>query len=1209
MALSVGELNAKLTLDDAQFNGGVDRAKGKMGLLEAASSKVGSVVGGTLKAGIGVANTVAAAVGVWTVNTLKTGLAYNTLQQTSRAALKTILGSSEAVNAQMDKLDAFAKNSPFGKDIFIKGQQQMLSFGTATDKVIPRLDALQNAVAAAGGSGQTLSELIFVMSQIQAAGKITAEDLNQFGQRGVNAADMIGASMGKTGNEIRTMISKGKLDANQALDALTQGMASKFAGASANVKQTWSGTVDRIKAATREIGAALAQPWISQAGGGVAVTWGNKVADILQVVRGNTAGVVDALMLRAVPALKAVDSGLDKVKSAAGAINADNANKLLDVIQRYAPAVGLAAGAWGGLSANMLGGIPIIGQYLAKLNPLTTAVVGLAVASPELRSSLIGLVGAFSPLIKPVQSVTTLLADGLNVAVPAAASGIGALTGVVSPLVGMLSQIPTPVLAGVAAFVALQRVAPSVQSGFSAVTEGVKSFAASMRDNIAYQQTLYQGAVFNGQAEGSLSRLGAAGAAVKTSMRGIGDSIMTAFGGPTGLAIAGVALAVTAVTAAFAASAEKTKKQQQATEELKGSLTDAGDVTSATAKKISSSLQSVEMSSWTSGVSKWSDAIQQAGGYTEDFTGELVANAAKFGSFSDAASAAGTSISDITSAITSGGPAYDNLLSKLDAQAAGAREGDEASQDLAAASAIVADQMREQAGSLDGAQKAQLEANQKMAEGKAALAELQGGFDGATEASDAFADAIKGLGSKQLDLNAANRKFKEAVDQATQSIRDNGATLDDNSAAGRKNGDALDAIAQKAQVAAAAIYQTTGNQADASAKLVEGRDAYIKAAEAMGKNSDEAARMADQLGLTADSAGKVADAVQKANGTELKDKSFKVSDDGTIQWTQQSVDALNKMGLPDKKLVVDSDTAKAYQGIDGVNVTKVDDKTFVVTGDNQDGWNKIDEINGAQTPGKTLWIWGDDADAANKIQTINGTAVPDKLLKIPADAMEAYSKIDGVNMKQVDPKTAYVWGNNSDAWAKIGDVQRAKDPEKTAWIDGNTDKFYDAWNGIKSLGNIVKNVVVNWIGGGDGPKANGGTVGFATGGTIPAFAGGGSVPGLNGGLWDGTVFGAGTSKSDSILVRLSRGEEVIQEPYASRHRGLLKRINQGLDPQRLAVGGTVGDDGGQGSRATSQDQTTVVSVTQNITTQQDDPRVQMRQWSREAEKAFAGGGI
>lgn len=53
----------------------------------------------------------------------------------------------------------------------------------------------------------------------------------------------------------------------------------------------------------------------------------------------------------------------------------------------------------------------------------------------------------------------------------------------------------------------------------------------------------------------------------------------------------------------------------------------------------------------------------------------------------------------------------------------------------------------------------------------------------------------------------------------------------------------------------------------------------------------------------------------------------------------------------------------------------------------------------------------------------------------------------------------------------------------------------------------------------------------------------------------GTVGGQGTSKSDSVYTRLSRGEEVIQEPYASMFRSELKQMNVGVPPS-MSGGGT-----------------------------------------------------
>jgi hypothetical protein len=90
-------------------------------------------------------------------------------------------------------------------------------------------------------------------------------------------------------------------------------------------------------------------------------------------------------------------------------------------------------------------------------------------------------------------------------------------------------------------------------------------------------------------------------------------------------------------------------------------------------------------------------------------------------------------------------------------------------------------------------------------------------------------------------------------------------------------------------------------------------------------------------------------------------------------------------------------------------------------------------------------------------------------------------------------------------------------------------------------------------------RANGGTIGYANGGTIQRAAVGLTVGGIGGGISNGTVYGAGTSKSDSVLTRLSTGEEVIQQPYAEMNRGLLKAINRGelhqgsLRPQMIVA--------------------------------------------------------
>ena len=89
--------------------------------------------------------------------------------------MKTLMGGAKEANAQIDKLDAFAKTSPGAKQVFIQSQQQLIGFGVEAKKVIPYLGAIQDAVAATGCGNQQIKEVVETMSKIQLASKITGQ--------------------------------------------------------------------------------------------------------------------------------------------------------------------------------------------------------------------------------------------------------------------------------------------------------------------------------------------------------------------------------------------------------------------------------------------------------------------------------------------------------------------------------------------------------------------------------------------------------------------------------------------------------------------------------------------------------------------------------------------------------------------------------------------------------------------------------------------------------------------------------------------------------------------------------------------------------------------------------------------------------------------------------------------------------------------------
>ena len=642
--LDLGTLIAKITVDDKGFTAGMDAATRRTQRFTADVQTQGGVVdrvfhslGRSAKASLQVAATAAAAttVGVAALgkNTLSTGLAYNAMQQNANAALKTMLGSQKAVNEQMEKLGKLAQNSPFSKATFISAQQQLIAFGVEVEKVIPLLDAMQNAVAASGGGSQQLADLAFVVAQIKAAGKITGQDLIQLGQRGINAAEIIGKAFGKSSAEVKAMISKNQIDADQAIDALTKGMMEKFGGATDAIKQQWSGAADRIKAANRDIGADLGKMFIDPAGGGRAVEWGNKLADVLRTfqkrLREAQGGIEDFLS----PAFKNISKGLDAANNALQKFDAARAGAQLEKLTSYTPLIG---GTTAALMTFALQPIPVIGQLASAMGPLTVGVAALIAASPELRKAGSAFGEAFKPGEKILASTAKQLADlairlikDLSPALESGAKGLGTFLTNISPLapalVSVLSalapvatagaelaaafaNLPTPVLAAVTALAALHgplgplvskftdlgatsgrviaNLVAQVQDMGTVWTRAEKSTAgvgAAMASNIvpAAKSVSNELKTFGPAAQNAgnaLTEVGKASANAGTGVfklstlaKNAGSALAGAFGAL--LSPANLALgAVTLLAAAFSAYSQKQAETTQRVEEYKETL-------------------------------------------------------------------------------------------------------------------------------------------------------------------------------------------------------------------------------------------------------------------------------------------------------------------------------------------------------------------------------------------------------------------------------------------------------------------------------------------------------------------------------------------------------------------------------------------------------------------------------------------------------------
>lgn len=515
MAFNAGTLVATIQLDGkGKFDSDLDSSGRKFSQTSALAQKAGQAVSAALK-GAAVATGVATvASAAYVASLFKTGVAYNQLQQQSRAALSTLLGGAVQANAQMDKLDEFARTSPFAKSVFITAQQQLLGFGLQAEKVIPALTAIQDAVAAVGGSNEQISQITYALAQMRGQGKLTGETLNQLGQFGIDAAGLIGAKMGKTGAEIRDMASSpGGIPVDEVWDPLVSALEDKFGGAAANVKNTFTGTLDRIKAASRDVGAALAEPFVGKNGGGAAVTWGNQVADVLRAVQSKVAPVVSIITGRAQPAFEGISDVLIRAKNAVNGWDPSKLESLLDKASKYAPAIAGVGGAVVAMNSGFLGSIPILGSFIPKINPAAAAITGIALASPEARDALKDVLDAVQPLIPVLGNLVKLLARDLTTILPGVSSGLESVVDVARPFLELISQTPPALVLAVAGFVAFKNI----------------------------QQPLAEGLLNAGiNIEGFLDHLGPVGG----KLGGVVDAFQgaaTFLSGPWGLAIGGAA--------------------------------------------------------------------------------------------------------------------------------------------------------------------------------------------------------------------------------------------------------------------------------------------------------------------------------------------------------------------------------------------------------------------------------------------------------------------------------------------------------------------------------------------------------------------------------------------------------------------------------------------------------------------------------------------
>ncbi|SUJ26551.1 tape measure domain [Sphingobacterium spiritivorum] len=128
--------------------------------------------------------------------------------QQMEIAFTTILQSKAKADALMSDVVRLAAKTPFGLKDAGQGAKQLLAYGTASELVVDTLTMLGNV---ASGVSAPLNDIVYLYGTLQASGRVTQMDINQFAGRGIPIYQALADVMGKNTSEIKDLVAAGKV--------------------------------------------------------------------------------------------------------------------------------------------------------------------------------------------------------------------------------------------------------------------------------------------------------------------------------------------------------------------------------------------------------------------------------------------------------------------------------------------------------------------------------------------------------------------------------------------------------------------------------------------------------------------------------------------------------------------------------------------------------------------------------------------------------------------------------------------------------------------------------------------------------------------------------------------------------------------------------------------------------------------------------------
>jgi tape measure domain-containing protein len=206
---------------------GINRA---FDTMQKKAEKASGIIMGAMALGAGALGAVAVA-----------GIQQNSVLEQSEARWTTLLKSSEKAEKQMAWMKDYAKTTPFDYKTIDQSATSMMGYGLAVEEVNKWLPTLGDVASVMGGGAETVNGVAMAIGQMNALGRVSAEEMGQLAERGVNAWKFLADGMGMTVGEVRKLSEEGKITAEQALPLIYEGLNKTFGGGTQTLMQSTTG--------------------------------------------------------------------------------------------------------------------------------------------------------------------------------------------------------------------------------------------------------------------------------------------------------------------------------------------------------------------------------------------------------------------------------------------------------------------------------------------------------------------------------------------------------------------------------------------------------------------------------------------------------------------------------------------------------------------------------------------------------------------------------------------------------------------------------------------------------------------------------------------------------------------------------------------------------------------------------------------------------